>query len=354
MSTLTKKVILLISPEPWDHIFVSKHHYANTLADLGNQVFFLNPPGKRWRASFVKHNLNVIDYTEPIPGIRFLPGFLQAFLFWFRIKLIEKRLRQKIDIIWNFDPSRFFQLALLTDTFRIAHLVDLNQVYSRESLCKTSDLVLCCTQVLLQQLQHYNHNAHFIHHGYNDNYEESEPIRGEDLKALYLGNLSYQYIDWQIIIQTIKLSKNVRFHFVGPLDVEGSNPPPKELYMFDNVIFEEPIQYSEIHSMLLTANILFLAYTENSREQMGNPHKMMEYLGSGKPIVSTYTAEYADLGLVEMVNHNLDFPNRFSKVVAEISRYDSVEQVEKRRTFAKANTYKKQIERISKLIRDKK
>ena len=36
--------ILIISPEAWNGHFVSKHHYAVSLANRGYKVYFLNPP----------------------------------------------------------------------------------------------------------------------------------------------------------------------------------------------------------------------------------------------------------------------------------------------------------------------
>ena len=41
---LRNKTILIISPQPWDHIAISKHHYANELAARNNTVYFLEPP----------------------------------------------------------------------------------------------------------------------------------------------------------------------------------------------------------------------------------------------------------------------------------------------------------------------
>ena len=40
---LTDKAILLISPQPWNHVRISKHHYAEALAGHNN-VLFLEPP----------------------------------------------------------------------------------------------------------------------------------------------------------------------------------------------------------------------------------------------------------------------------------------------------------------------
>lgn len=42
--SFNNKTILIISPEPWGKMMISKHHYALELAKLGNEVYFLNPP----------------------------------------------------------------------------------------------------------------------------------------------------------------------------------------------------------------------------------------------------------------------------------------------------------------------
>ena len=44
MSGLRGKTILILSPQAWDTMFLSKHYYAIELAKRGNKVYFLNPP----------------------------------------------------------------------------------------------------------------------------------------------------------------------------------------------------------------------------------------------------------------------------------------------------------------------
>ena len=50
MFSLHNKTILLISPQSWGTMFLSKHHYAIELARRGNTVYFLNPPLQKNRA----------------------------------------------------------------------------------------------------------------------------------------------------------------------------------------------------------------------------------------------------------------------------------------------------------------
>ena len=44
MWQLRNKTILILSPQAWGTMFLSKHHYAVELARLGNRVYYLNPP----------------------------------------------------------------------------------------------------------------------------------------------------------------------------------------------------------------------------------------------------------------------------------------------------------------------
>ena len=133
MGHLVNKNILLISPEPWGELMVSKHHYALELANR-NKVFFLNPPGHREGLGQVSDNLVVVDFVSKIRGIRMLPQLLGAKLIARDLKILEDLVQVKFDIIWNFDPSRFFDLSAIKQVLRIAHIVDLNQDFQRVRL----------------------------------------------------------------------------------------------------------------------------------------------------------------------------------------------------------------------------
>src|SRR5579862_3671957 len=78
-SFLAGKTILVISPQAWGDMLISKHHYALELARRGNQVYFLNPPDNdHWnlkgpdkriqiRVSKVNPNLYLVDQLLYFP-----------------------------------------------------------------------------------------------------------------------------------------------------------------------------------------------------------------------------------------------------------------------------------------------
>ena len=145
---LTDKTILLVSPEPWGHIYVSKHHYAIHLAKRGNKVFFLNPPKGYFSVLDSEYpNLRILDYAGFWRGIRYFPKFLRTINFRLVYKRLEKYAQKKFDFVWSFDNSVFFEFkSLPINVIKLSHIVDLNMDYQFESAAKTASLCLCVSQ----------------------------------------------------------------------------------------------------------------------------------------------------------------------------------------------------------------
>ena len=222
MIELNNKTILIISPEAWGQSFVSKHHYAVALAKRGNTVFFLNPPGQTWSIKKTEYNVSVIDYKIGVRGIGKLPSFLAAFFTRRAVFKLEQFVKQQFDIIWNFDSSRFFNLAQLPKRiFKIQHLVDLNQNFYREKGAETANVSFGTTDFIVDALKKHTGNAYKIHHGAHPANFSSEQIPldidiKESVKVGYIGNLSIPYLDWKLIFELIEKNKNIAFIFIGP------------------------------------------------------------------------------------------------------------------------------------------
>ena len=361
---LKHKVILLISPEPWGTNYVSKHHFAITLAE-SNQVYFLNPPSNSFRKTLLMSNLYLLDYKSSFRGLRKLPSFLSCYLIKIEIKRLEYFLNCTIDIIWNFDSSRFFNLRLLRNKLRIAHLVDYTENFQRPLLCKTSNLCLCTSNAIAFEIKPINQNVFNIGHGYQDGFI---PLDKEDLtdfsetngiRVGYVGNLDIKYIDWKAINTIVNENPTISFYFIGPVgksNLSGSNPSPdhyfKQVRLKDNVYLPGPKPSSKLPAYLHKMDILLLSYkSEDFRRQLANPHKILEYLGSGNVIVASWTEEYKDrLQLLEMVAKNSDLPEKFAQIISNLSYYNSREKKEMRKAYALEHTYKKKVKTIENLI----
>ena len=80
---IRQKVILLLAPEPWGSNKVSKHHYAQLLAKLGNQVYFLEPAqtsgDRQVKVEPIEEGLYSVRYKALSRGANRLPRQLRSF-----------------------------------------------------------------------------------------------------------------------------------------------------------------------------------------------------------------------------------------------------------------------------------
>jgi len=363
---LQNKKILIISPEAWGVSYLSKHHFAIELSKIGNKVFFLNPPARLNQITNIENNLQVIDYRPAFRGLRRFPQYISGILIKREIELIEKWLKIDFDIIWNFDSSRFFNLKKIKEKYKIAHIVDWSENLNRRLLCKSSDLCLCTSEYLKEEMAESNPNTYNIGHGYKLSEYYLNPSERITLnssfhyKAGYVGNLNFNLIDWQIIYELIIQNPKVGFYFIGPAGTSNlsrkhiENQLLDKIRKFKNVFFIGELASNKLYAHLSEFDILLLVYKGDIyKEQLANPHKMLEYLGTGKVIVASWTEEYKDkLDLVEMVENNAKLPIKFSEVLNHLEYYNHEEKQLMRKSFASKNLYDKKISTIELLIND--
>ena len=353
---LQQKNILIISPEPWEHIFVSKHHYATHLASLANKVFFLNPPSKISECNRTDHeNLYLVFYKGFLKGLRYLPSFIQKVIIRNKFYKIQKLCQTKFDIIWSFDNSVFFDFsALPNEVYCISHIVDWNQDFEFKKASKTANLCLATTSFILEKQLKYNSNSHNIGHGFNyvlDKKTKFELKGKNKIKCGYAGNLDIQYIDWNLIESLLMEFPFVDFHFVGQWNSKANFP---KIYEKQNFHYYGKIHSNNLPAFYKSVNILILVYLhEKYPEQLANPHKMMEYLASGVMILATWTEEYKKLAadrLILMIKSREDFIERFKNVIKDLEKWNDHQKTKARVSSAEKSNYKRQIIRIEKLL----
>jgi hypothetical protein len=126
------KTYLLISPQPWGKMFLSKHNYAIELAEAGNKVYFLNPPTyKRFSAKLnvrvqkEMSNLFLIDYdlSMPVHVLRFKARRVYDLI-------INNSLIRQInkladfDELWCFEPNIFSGFRPFNAKKKLLFIVD--------------------------------------------------------------------------------------------------------------------------------------------------------------------------------------------------------------------------------------
>lgn len=351
MSTefFTGKDILIISPEPWDHLFVSKHNYAIELAKC-NRVYFLNPPGKEYSCHQTRYkNVWEVNYRGFVRGLRFLPKFIQRTSMKLKFERLQQMTAAKFDCVWSFDNSVFFDFSFLSQPIvTICHIVDHSQDFQFGTAASTADLCLGISQNIVDRLALFNKNSYLMPHGISIDLAGHIDVTLPGLntvKAIYAGNLNSRYLDRRAFIRLISENPKVDFIFLG----SGSDSWEKK----SNTFFLGKIERELLIKYLEKADVLLMLYeVEKFPDQLTNAHKLLEYLSAGKVTVSSFVKDYSDKSdLLRMTASNDDIPSVFSEVVSNLSFYNSSESIQVRKLFAARNTYSHRLQEIEQLIK---
>ncbi|RED99554.1 glycosyltransferase [Marinoscillum furvescens] len=353
------RTFLIISPEPWSHLFVSKHHYAINLAKKGYKVLFLNPPSSSGYAISKTdyENLDVLDYPGFIKGLHLFPSLIRKHQQLRVFNKLRKLAGVPIDVVWSFDNSVFFDFDALPVSVRISHIVDLNQNFQTSRAAKSADFCFGVTNEIVNVLSEFNPNTYKVTHGLNVAHVEVEvslPGNGE-IKAMYTGNLAMKHLDWEILHHAAEEHPSIDFIFVGSGKeiFDGYNAThtwKKKILDKENVYFLPPVKSEEIHSYLKKADLLLVAYQQKHHIDQTNSHKILEYLYSGNPVVATFTAEYAGKGVLNMVKMNAEWVNLLSSVSENLKIHQQVERRQERKAFALKHTYEEKLNQIEQII----
>ena len=369
---MKNKVILLISPEAWGQNYVSKHHYANYLAKY-NTVYFLNPVSASKIAPFgqvnvevkeIKANLYSVSYQNLIPRLNNLPQQVQKKVYKKQARQIQSQLNvSRFDLVWSFDPYRFFDQTVWSAQYYIYHTVDFHPTAKFEKeICQSSDFVLGVTQLVIDTIEPYVKKVYKISHAADiDNFTTDYPVSvpgTQKIKACYTGNF-HKHIDYDILYELASQNLNIDFILIGPLLNSNLSSGQQidsvikdKLEALDNIHFIGSVPSAQLMSYLKRCDINLALFKKEYEKIHCNPHKLMAYFYSGNITVTNYIDEHkqtdSDIILMEQ-NLNQICP-LIKKIGDEIKVYNAESLQVKRKDFALSNTYDLKIDYISSLI----
>lgn len=346
---LNGKKILLISPERWGKNKLSKHHYALHLAELGNEVTFLQPQSDKELEQPKERGIRVAEYI-PFKGLSKLPALIAQKLLKKEWKKVIQLIGHEPDLIWSFDNSVLFDFSSIS-AVAIAHVVDLNQNFQFQPHAATADLCLGSTPYIAEKLLKYNRNAHFLQHGCVARTQEKS--QEKELIGMYLGNLTIAYIDREFVKRLLLRFPDIQFVFLGSKGASNlSSSPDKSAQEFitwletqPNVTLSGSIDQDQLDLHLRQAHFYFIAYAQEHHEQVANPHKVMELLSTGKPLFSFPIECYKTLGFPKTFSNGDDYLEGIAKAKEGNVPFENLNK-EAQINYAEKHTYKEQIKRV--------
>ncbi|MCU4175081.1 hypothetical protein [Carboxylicivirga sp. N1Y90] len=376
---LNNKRILIISPEPWGKMLLSKHHYTLELLKKGNTVYFLSGQSNnhKWKISKADFTNKLFFISYPRLPLLEKIRFHYRSLYLFILSVIIPQLNRKIgktDLLISFDCNGVFpKLKMFEASKRLFFPVD--QIpHKYRSEYSGFEHVLSITPIILNSIQ-TNKEKHLFHHGLNSAFaqnalnllksNQAASDKKEAIKVAYVGNLLIgEILDRKSLTTIIEEHPQIEFHFFGPYSAKQSNigaSANDESVSFitylkkqsnctlhgamspDNLV----TQLNDFHAYLLCYNNLF------DKNEGSNAHKIMEYLSYGKAIIASNVSMFnKNSHLLHMLPdwNNDNYPGLFNKIIKELKQHNEVAKQKERINFALSNQYKDKIIQIENII----
>ncbi len=220
----------------------------------------------------------------------------------------------------------------------------------RELMTKSS-FILTNSEYLADYASNYNKNAHFVGQGFDTSpFDIKQVKRPRDLNSIsgpivgYVGSLTSERLDVQLISFLAKKAPDISFVLVGPQDAIFEN---SDLQGLPNVHFLGPKSEKEVPSYIGEFDVCFNPQLINYLTIGNYPRKIDEYLIMGKPVVATKTQ-----GMRYFESHTYlaesyeDFMENIKLAISE----DSKQRQEDRKGFARSHTWENSVKMMRRAI----
>lgn len=316
-------------------------------------------------------NLKIV-ITPPLISINWMPeGKMYRSMLHINENIILHRIRQVMnkynitDFIY-INSFNFYYPGIakkLSPELTIYHCVDplafgyekRHGLISEHKIVSESDLIICTSKQLYEEKKKVNSNTFFIPNA-ADIAHCSKALLDEVpvhkcLESIpkpvvgYFGNIERR-INYDLIKTVIEQNRDKSFVFTGPMLEEHV---PKWLYDMPNVFLTGPVPYAEMPSVLKGFDVTMIPFKKDEVSATIFPLKLFEYLGAGKPVISTDFNPDLKEYTAEAVTYCTDAAS-FSAAINKALKEQDDKVREHRLAVASQNTWEIRVAEFSKLI----
>ena len=334
-------------------------------------MFFLNPPttekgfGKVRVEPTEAHGIAKITYATWFPyWIKFHARWLFDRFMRGQAGRILRAMEQTPDIVWDFDNAyQYIDLSVFGGRLNIFHLMD--RPLPRLGT-KRADIVFSVAASFVEHAGGDPARAHIIPHGLRQEYVDHAqrialvPPPAERLgrrpRAGYLGNLDSVAIDWPVIRRMVDANPDIDFVFIGPSAsaAQLSSPAAVDyLRSRTNCFLPGAATADEILAQSAEIDLWFICYDVEHPAGAGiNSHKILEFLATGKAVLSNRFLAYEGSDLLYMMPgvSNDDMPRQLRALIGRLEDINSAEMQKRRAVFALQHDYSGQLRKIDAIL----
>ena len=289
---LNRHDLLRACKKLWPCKTTSPHRQQSTAEPTGEQFFLVNPltlPAPRSRIGRWLATQLLLKQLRPLLRSQ----QIEAPLLWISLPTA-------VDLIGHLEESAVIYYC--GDDFSALAGVDHDTVAAREKeLAAKADLILCASQQLVEKFPAAP--TRLLNHGVDLALFTKPCARAIDLPndgrpiAGFYGSIS-NWLNLDLLIKVIKNMPEWHFIFIGKrvIDVGALNA-------LDNVRFLGERPHHQLPSYSQHWDASLLPFLDNSQIRACNPLKLVEYLASGRPIITTdFPALHPYRGLVQVAD----------------------------------------------------
>jgi glycosyltransferase involved in cell wall biosynthesis len=372
------KTVFIISPERWGVMKVSKHHYALELAEMDCRVFFIEPPDLQLKGITITScedhaHIRLVKYKPVFRGKRFLPAFVYSILLRWQIKKILAKIETKPDVVLCFHAYLFQNLKWFGASKSIFFAADQFNYKYLPAEAYTADFSLAVSDTIYNRINEAKLPVFFINHGLQKKFADAaqELLKqerivnsGKKITAGYTGNLRMEALDRETMMNIIKQNPDIDFVFWGSykskdLNLGGINDSDTDNFIrflenSSNIDLRGVVNSEELQKQMQTADLFWLCWKigVSNLWDGSNSHKILEYLSTGRPVVSHYVSTYLGTNLLYMLSDtiNTGYADLFHQTLELVSKGEIKTVVKKRLEFAAANSYSNKVKEIEAFI----
>jgi len=347
-----KNRVLYVSgiPRPYKHDELVRAKLGGSLREALPSLFVFTPPAARIP----------LDYT-----FKTFSNILQSITSR-SVKRATTKLGFTKPIIWAFDFRARPYIGLFDEILSIYHCVDnwhllLDKRHYRritikrleQSIVESVDLVLTSAQDLKARIEEsYAKEGHYVPHGVDFGLFSKGGIEGplpEDMKRIskpivgFVGSVG-KWVDCKLILEVARTFPEVSVVLIGSiLDVSDA----VYLKKASNILMLGPKPKGQIPDYIRAFNICLMPFKINEFTRSINPLKYLEYLASGKPLVTTAIQELVShAALVYLASNEKEFLYGINRALSE----NDPSLRRNRIDFARNHTWVCQVEKACSII----
>jgi glycosyltransferase involved in cell wall biosynthesis len=305
LTFLTNKKIIFLTKTNWDYyLHPYRTLYAKELANLGNNVFWINEPTKNPFKFLLflfinqyKNNVRIFTPFLLTPTLLQLnwvnSAILSLQLFW-----ICGKLNSDETILWSVYCSHYHFIRRYGKAYKIYWPGDLFEIQKEQETIKAYDLVMpLCEESVKEVNEFYSGKTFLSTTGcdwelFDSAYEErnAKEFLSENNRRIvgYVGNISAFRLDFELISEIVCKCKDLDFVFAGPVEKDRETQDwIMRLNLFKNIKFTGEIDYQDVPKLIDSFTVGIIPYKLNSFNLGTNPNKFFEYSAMAVPCVST-------------------------------------------------------------------